>query len=72
MDVGGSPVLVTRLEDPAAEDGFVEVCRPVDVGDRQEVRDGESVARRHFIAGLLGILMMTVALGLLKLIELLK
>jgi hypothetical protein len=34
----------------AAEDLFIKIDRPVDVGDRAEMSDGEPIARQHLVA----------------------
>src|SRR5580698_6086195 len=50
LNVAGRAGAVTPAESAAAEDGFVEAKRPVDIGDGEKMRDADSIPRGHFIA----------------------
>jgi hypothetical protein len=47
LNVPGRALAVTSAENVSAANLFVKICRSVDVGDSDEVGDGEPVMRRH-------------------------
>ena len=50
LNVSRRPAGVACAQDAAAENLFVEMSRPVDVGDGEEVRNGEPILGGHLKA----------------------
>src|SRR5580704_8428022 len=49
LNVPGRALDVAPAQNATAEDRFVEAKRSVDIGDGEEMRDGEPVSRGHLI-----------------------
>jgi hypothetical protein len=50
LNVPRRSLLIASAQNAAAEDLFVKISRSVDIGDGDEMCDGETVTRGHLIA----------------------
>ncbi len=55
FNVARRALAVAQAQNPAAKDLFVVASRSLDVGDSEEMRDGETLPRGHLIALLSGL-----------------